>query len=121
VVKLSWSIASLTRGFSGLNSDTPRGDQAATKGSYQDEKRSLQRFRRPTRKGEIHLVARARKPGPCRVLRDTSEQALLRRVAFRRRFDLRAEPSWPAWPRVVLGGEMLLAKSLGFASLRLLH
>ena len=37
-MKLSWSIASLTRGFSGLSSDTPRGDQAATKGSCQDEK-----------------------------------------------------------------------------------
>jgi hypothetical protein len=41
VVKLSWSIASLTRGFSGLSSDTPRSDQAATKRSYQDGKRSL--------------------------------------------------------------------------------
>jgi hypothetical protein len=34
VVTLSWSIASLTRGFSGLSSDTPRSDQAATKRSY---------------------------------------------------------------------------------------
>jgi 2-iminobutanoate/2-iminopropanoate deaminase len=41
VVKLSWSIASLTRGFPGLSSDTPRSDQAATKRSYQDGKRSL--------------------------------------------------------------------------------
>jgi hypothetical protein len=31
VVKLSWSIASLTRGFSGLSSDTLRSDQAVTK------------------------------------------------------------------------------------------
>jgi hypothetical protein len=41
VVTLSWSIASLTRGFSGLSSDTPRSDQAATKRSYPDEKRSV--------------------------------------------------------------------------------
>ena len=43
VVKLSWSTASLTRGFFSLSSDTPRGDQAATKGSYQDGKRSVMR------------------------------------------------------------------------------
>jgi hypothetical protein len=36
VVKLSWSIASLTRGFSGLSSNTPRGDQAVTNRSCQD-------------------------------------------------------------------------------------
>jgi retron-type reverse transcriptase len=40
-VKLSWSIASLTRGFSGLSSDTPRSDQAVTNRAYQDGKRSV--------------------------------------------------------------------------------
>jgi hypothetical protein len=43
-VKLSWSIASLTRGFSGLSGNTPHGDHPVTNGpgqSDQDEKRSL--------------------------------------------------------------------------------
>src|SRR5262249_7293402 len=38
--QLSWSIASLTRGFSGLSSYTPRSDQAAADRLSQDGKRS---------------------------------------------------------------------------------
>jgi hypothetical protein len=44
VVKLSWSIASLTRGFSGISGNTPRSDHPVTDEpgrSDQDEKRSL--------------------------------------------------------------------------------
>jgi len=41
VVKLSWSIASLTRGFLRLSSDAPCSNQAVTNGSCQDEKGSV--------------------------------------------------------------------------------
>jgi hypothetical protein len=38
VVKLSWSIVSLTRGFSGLNSDTPRSGHPVTGMLYLSDK-----------------------------------------------------------------------------------
>jgi hypothetical protein len=44
VVKLSWSIASLTTGFSGISGNTPRSDHPVTDEpgrSDQDEKRSV--------------------------------------------------------------------------------
>jgi hypothetical protein len=44
VVKLSWSIASLTRGFSGLSGNAPHSDHPVTDKpdqTDQDEKRSV--------------------------------------------------------------------------------
>ena len=44
VVKLSWSIASLTRGFSGLSGNTPHSGHPVTDDpdqADQDEKRSM--------------------------------------------------------------------------------